>query len=137
MQDIEDIFKKEQTKYNSFYENVNDTLVSFVKELSIKNYDSFENIEINFKLLRKKYHINPSKVQMTYVYDTLLKYNHIKENNMLKRYTKSKEMRGLSGVIVISVITSPYPEYTDATGKKVKQGFSCKHDCFILIPHHK
>ena len=130
MQDIEDIFKKEQTKYNSFYENVNDTLVSFVKELSTKNYDSFENIEINFKLLRKKYHINPSKVQMTYVYDTLLKYNHIKENNMLKRYTKSKEMRGLSGVIVISVITSPYPEYTDATGKKVKQGFSCNHDCF-------
>ena len=49
MQDIEDIFKKEQTKYNSFYENVNDTLVSFVKELSTKNY------ERNIILILQKY----------------------------------------------------------------------------------
>jgi ELP3 family radical SAM enzyme/protein acetyltransferase len=39
-------------------------------------------------------------------------------------------MRGLSGVIVISVITSPYPEFTNKKGETVKQGFSCKHDCF-------
>ena len=130
MQDIEDIFKKEKNKYNSFYENVDDKLVSFVKDFSKKEYESVDDVEQNFKKLRKQYHINPSKVQMTYAYDTLLKNNLIQQNNMLKKYTKSKEMRGLSGVIVISVITSPYPEYTNKNGEKVKQGFSCKHDCF-------
>lgn len=130
MNDIEDIFKKDKNKYNSFYEKVDNTLVSFVKDFSNKNYNTLEDVENSFRDLRKEYHINPSKVQMTYVYDTLLKNNLIQENNMLKKYTKSKEMRGLSGVIVISVITSPYPEYTNQNGEKVKQGFSCKHDCF-------
>ena len=32
-------------------------------------------------------------------------------------------------VIVISTITSPYPEYTDKNCKIKKQRFSCKHDC--------
>ncbi len=130
MQDIEDIFKKDKNKYNSFYENVDETLVSFVTKLSEKYYNNIYDVEEYLKELRKEFHINPSKVQMTYVYDTLLKNEIINENNILKKYTKSKEMRGLSGVIVISVITSPYPEFTNKKGETVKQGFSCKHDCF-------
>lgn len=130
MQDIEDIFKKDKNKYNSFYENVDETLVSFVTKLSEKYYNNIYDVEEYLKELRKEFHINPSKVQMTYVYDTLLKNEIINENNVLKKYTKSKEMRGLSGVIVISVITSPYPEFTNKKGETVKQGFSCKHDCF-------
>ena len=51
-------------------------------------------------------------------------------SNTKKEYFKAKEMRGLSGVIVISVITSPYPEYIDENGNMKKQAFSCKHDCF-------
>jgi ELP3 family radical SAM enzyme/protein acetyltransferase len=50
-------------------------------------------------------------------------------NTQIKKYLKAKETRGLSGVIVISTITSPYPEYTDKNGKIKKQRFSCKHDC--------
>ena len=78
--------------------------------------------------MRRKHHINPSKVQINNVYQALFKDNIV--SNTVKEYFKAKEMRGLSGVIVISVITSPYPEYIDENGKTTKQAFSCKHDCF-------
>lgn len=130
MEDIEDIFKREKNKYNSFFENIDVKTVDFVKELVNINFKNNSDICEKIKKLQKSYHINPSKVQMTFVYNTLLKNKLIPNNDLFKRFIKSKEMRGLSGVIVISVITSPYPEYTDENGKIVKQGFSCKHDCF-------
>ena len=130
MQDIEDIFKKEKNKYNSFFENINQKMVEYVKDLVNNNYKNENEISLKMKDMRKIHQINPSKVQMTFIYDTLLKNNLINNNELFKRYIKSKEMRGLSGVIVISVITSPYPEFTNEKGEKVKQGFSCKHDCF-------
>ena len=130
MEDIEDIFKREKNKYNSFFENIDVKTVDFVKELTNINFKNNSDICEKIKELRKIYHINPSKVQMTFVYNTLLKNKLIQNNDLFKRFIKSKEMRGLSGVIVISVITSPYPEYIDENNKMVKQGFSCKHDCF-------
>ena len=122
--------KGEKNKYNSFFENIDVKTVDFVKELTNINFKNNSDICEKIKELRKIYHINPSKVQMTFVYNTLLKNKLIQNNDLFKRFIKSKEMRGLSGVIVISVITSPYPEYIDENNKMVKQGFSCKHDCF-------
>jgi len=39
-------------------------------------------------------------------------------------------MRSLSGIVQITLLTSPYPEYTNKEGKRVVQRFSCKHDCY-------
>ena len=47
----------------------------------------------------------------------------------------SKHVRSLSGVLIVTVLTSPYPEY-DAPGvggkpgKRKVQRFSCKHNCY-------
>lgn len=56
-------------------------------------------------------------------------------NPALERALVSKQVRSLSGVLVVTVLTSPYPEY-DAPGKGGKPGkrkvqrFSCKHNCY-------
>ena len=40
-------------------------------------------------------------------------------------------MRSQSGVLVVTVFTHAYPEYTDSvTGQRKKQMFSCKHNCY-------
>lgn len=115
----------EEIKKPAFEQNI----IDFVKDLLFgKEYTTLIDVENAAVLLRRKYHINPSKVQINNVYQALFKDNII--SNTVKEYFKAKEMRGLSGVIVISVITSPYPEYIDENGKTQKQAFSCKHDCF-------
>ena len=50
------------------------------------------------------------------MYELLLNQKTI-SNTQIKKYLKANETRGLSGVIVISTITSPYPEYTDKNCK--------------------
>lgn len=115
----------EEIKKPAFEQNI----IDFVKDLLFgKEYTTLIDVENAAVLLRRKYHINPSKVQINNVYQALFKDNII--SNTVKEYFKAKEMRGLSGVIVISVITSPYPEYINENGKTTKQAFSCKHDCF-------
>ena len=64
MEDIEDIFKREKNKYN-FFENIDVKTVDFVKELTNINFKNNSDICEKIKELRKIYHINPSKVQMT------------------------------------------------------------------------
>ena len=56
-------------------------------------------------------------------------------NDALERALVSKHVRSLSGVLIVTVLTSPYPEY-DAPGvggkpgKRKVQRFSCKHNCY-------
>jgi len=132
MTDIEDIVKspKDLQKPQAY---VDDDLFKimkpFVSELIFESYSSELDYKKQITKLRRKYHINPRKSQINHVYQLLLRENEIKRNIEFEKYVKAKEMRGQSGVIVISVITDPYPEYIDEKGKLKKQRFSCKHDC--------
>ncbi|NDB79984.1 radical SAM protein, partial [archaeon] len=57
-------------------------------------------------------------------------YNQLKlDNPELKSIITKKNVRSHSGVVVITVFTSAYPEYTDKNGIKQKGTFSCKWDC--------
>jgi hypothetical protein len=45
---------------------------------------------------------------------------------LVKKSSKSE-----SGVLVVTVLTSPFPEYTDpASGERITQKFSCEWDCY-------
>ena len=130
MVDIEDLANKSFTKSRNYIpEDIKEPLINLVKDLCSESYDN--KGEVNDKLieLRRKYHINPRKCQISYMYEALSSKNIVTDSDTVRKSLKSKEMRGLSGVIVISLITSPYPEYTDKNGKIKKQRFSCKHDC--------
>ena len=61
----------------------------------------------------------------------IVKYKIPMTNKTMMKSLVKKEMRSMSGVIVVTVFTSPRPEYTDpVTGEKKVQSFSCKHDCY-------
>jgi ELP3 family radical SAM enzyme/protein acetyltransferase len=130
MIDIEDIARKEQDKYGSFFQNIDKNIVNLVTDLCEMDLKNDYELKVKLRDLMRKYHVSPSKPQLCFTYDALVKHNIININPIVKRFIKAKEMRGLSGVIVISVITSPYPEFIDENGILQKQEFSCKHDCF-------
>ena len=65
----------------------------------------------------------PNKQQMNFVYNALMRRGDVSRNKMLETHLISKKVRQLSGVLVITVFTSPYP----INDKGKIQRFSCKH----------
>jgi len=47
----------------------------------------------------------------------------------LRKTLQIKQCKSWSGITSITVFTSAYPEYTDKSGKRVKQSFSCAFNC--------
>ena len=116
MIDIEDIARQEQDKYGSFFQNIDKNIVNLVTDLCKMNLKNEYELKVKLRDLMRIYHVSPSKPQLCFAYDALVKHNIININPIVKRFIKAKGMRGLSGVIVISVITSPYPEFIDENG---------------------
>lgn len=113
-----------------------------------------EQFDKFIKQKQKEFKVGISPIQMLYVYRVLLKDKKIdKKTTREIRFLKSKTVRGLSGVIVVTVLTSPWPktveegygkdvegdihtsdhfykpEKTLELGGKYKM-FSCKYDCW-------
>lgn len=113
--DIEDIINN----------NNDENIINYVKDLAYKEYKNRDEYDKEIIKLRKKYKLCLKKMQIRNNIKYLDKNKISKSflNFSLKKIGKSS-----SGVTVITVLTDPFPEYTK-DGKKVKQSFSCGHDC--------
>ncbi|MBE18041.1 MAG: hypothetical protein CMH79_04680 [Nitrospinae bacterium] len=116
MEDIEDLINNEKR-------------VQFTKDF-VNNTFSSENEYISkFTLLRKKYKLSVSKPQLRKIYFKLLHNNEVEPNNQFLKYSIKKKGKSQSGVSVITILTSPYPKYTNSKGEIVTQTFSCGKNC--------
>mmetsp|Transcript_16064 Transcript_16064/g.24208 ORF Transcript_16064/g.24208 Transcript_16064/m.24208 type:complete len:528 (-) Transcript_16064:41-1624(-) len=59
------------------------------------------------------------------MYNQMVSSGEIEPDPMIERFMITCPIRSLSGVLVITIFTSPYPKY----GNKI-QRFSCKHNCY-------
>ena len=117
---IEDIFSNDKQK---------NILINYVKDLVSYDYQTKEEYNKKFLELRKKYKFNPKKTDLLRTYRNLLETQQIKENSSFYKFSIKKIGKSSSGVTVITVLTSPEPEYTNSDGEKVKQSFSCGNSC--------
>lgn len=102
---------------------------NYVRDMCrIKKYNSREEYDNQIKLLRKKYKMIPKKTDLIKTYNKLIENNEIEEHPTFYLYSLKKMGKSSSGVSVITVLTSPKPEYT-INGEKIKQSFSCAKDC--------
>lgn len=115
-EDIEDILKRD----NSIIWEA-DTLKEFANDMLF--YDIDQNVPKLFSSLRKKHRISPRHSDVIHTLDTFFA-SHEKYKVWRKKLVTTKT-RSKSGVVVITVVTSPYPE---ANG--VAQKFSCKWNCY-------
>jgi len=72
----------------------------------------------------KKYKIIPSIIQLLNTYNYCVKSNILQSNKQFEELLKIKNNRSQSGVIVITVFTSPFP-----TVNGIVQHFSCNNNC--------
>ena len=127
--DMEDILRQTFSNEKILLGQYDEKLIDFVKELSEKKYNTRMEVETEIVKLKKKYSLSPKKAHLGYILNKFIETKLLIQNPILEKALKSKAMRSLSGVVVVSVITSPYPTYTDENGNEKKQRFSCKHDC--------
>ena len=95
--------------------------------------------------LRRKYHTTVNNVQLLHLYRQQSRRGKYVYDARFEELFQSKVFRSQSGVLVIAVFTSPYPEWTEvgecdvgegemAKGDvgivKKKQTFSCEYDCY-------
>lgn len=115
------------------------SLTSFIHDLILLSPKTKEEYEHVINTLRRRHKVAPSKAQIIRVYEELVSQKGLKLSNddttlLLKEYTSDnnswfntvnnlektllskKAVRSQSGVIVITILTSP-------------GAFSCKHDC--------
>ena len=128
--EIEDLLKQEFSNENIMLGQYDDRLIDFVKDLASKTYTYASEVNKEIVNLKKKFHMSPKKAHLGYIYKKFFNNNLLEQNPILEKALKGKAMRSLSGVVVISVITSPYPSFIDENGNEKTQAFSCKHDCF-------
>ena len=116
MDDIEDIIR-------------NNSINNFTKSLANGTYSTEKDYIELYNNLRKIYKLSPSKPLIRHTYYQLLNKKIISENKLFEDFSIKKKGKSSSGVSVITILTSPTPEYTNLNGEKVKQSFSCGHNC--------
>ena len=98
-------------------------LVIIKKEFMKSDKDSFNSNEF-IKKIKKDFKINCSKVNLIQIYNEMEIDDYDFKQKIIKKVQKSQ-----SGIISITVLTSGTPEYTNASGVRVKGTFSCLHKC--------
>lgn len=114
--DIEDIETDVKTIFSeSSFENqkITDLVIDLIHNKSITTPHQFDKEMI---LLRRRYHINPKKSLLRDYYYYLVRTNQVSPNPTIEGLFKTKKGRSHSGVLIITVLTSP--------GE-----FSCPKDC--------
>ncbi len=123
LKDIESIFKTP--------DEVGDIeiLEKYIYEIIERKIKNKQELEGTLRELNKKYHIMGSCMKLLYTYRSMCKRKLIEYDVMYEELFQSKGFRSQSGVLVVAVFTSPYPE-TMKDGVMTKQAFSCEYDCF-------
>ena len=88
-------------------ENYKELIIKKLIQEKVKNTDDFFNVLR--KLSKKSQEIFPTKIELLKAYRNLVKAGKIKPAPGLENLLKIREVRTLSGIASITVITKPYP----------------------------
>ena len=158
MKDIEDFIKTKGVKtdeYNTMnHDEINKNLSEYyIIIIELLNWikskhdltsldrsnELYELFKVEFtSALRRHKVLKPNNTRKSVIL-YVIKHFIIKEDlpqdlqkyfELLKLLLRKKPFRNSSGVTIITLITAPFPEYTDENGNKKIQKFSCKHNCY-------
>jgi histone acetyltransferase (RNA polymerase elongator complex component) len=111
-----------------------DDIITFKPLIELILQSEEKIIEKDFLLLKKKYKFYNKKTFLFHIYLELKKQKLISEEliqneDILRQTTQTKPCKSWSGVVSITIFTSPYPEFMNEEGVIIKQKFSCNWNC--------
>ncbi len=81
-----------------------------IKKLLKNRIKTLEGLSMAKREIAKKYKIScPSNVELIKAYHNLVKNKEVERNEILENILRKRKVRSLSGVVVVSVLTKPYP----------------------------
>lgn len=142
MEDIEDMHKRLSAKYEKIFAPETASYGK-LQEGDLDKYKNMVEHILNLPLNKIKT-FEPHKYKQSqglFVKNSILFQTYLglvargdfpnskEDQQKLADALKIKKGKSTSGVIVITVFTSPYPEYTKPDGTRAKQSFSCAFNC--------
>ena len=133
IQDIENMCTTKHDNYHkkTEYDDGEKEIISKELNDNIEKLKCDSDITRFQKHIQRTYKITLSKSNLIYFYNTLGI-----DNLAFKKLITKKKSKSNSGVIVITILTSGNPEYIDNDGVKIKDKFSCRHNC-AYCPNEK
>ncbi len=104
-------------------------IINIVKKICLDENTIYIKTKKDFQKKLDKicrlYKITPKLMNILAIYRYLIQNNTLKYNSKIERFMVRKVGKSLSGIISITVFTSPYPKTFEGS-----TGFTCKYDCF-------
>lgn len=130
--DIEELDRKGHDFMNREFEKpIAEDLVKF--KSFVEYVLNFEGVISNSEMckLKRTFKFNHKNSFLFQVYLDLLSQGEVSDEHeaKLRKTLQIKSVKSHSGITSITVFTAAYPEYTNELGEKVKQSFSCSHNC--------
>ena len=123
IEDIEDFQSVKHINIRTLLSNIdNKKLNNFVIDINELSYKNRKDFIQKTRDACIKYGIKPKNAQISYVYKTLLEDHKIVRNKSLEECLVTKKCRALSGVLVITITASPYPNGSE---------FTCRNNCYM------
>ena len=111
-------------------------LVPLIEELASRGYDSREEFNKFLGTLKRARKFQGRNSDLLRVYKLMVEKKDLNDHPQLPVLLRTKLGKSASGILSVTVFTSPYPEFTDPdTGKKKVQRFTCKWNCYYC-PNH-
>lgn len=148
MKDLEDLLSKVHKPLKIIRDEDINKLESIIYDFINSDVNDKDQLNKFIKQSKRKYKVNYGISQLRYIYNVMLASKKIIKNSRLEDLLVTKKVRETSGVIVFTLLTSPYPETGENdptfdrrdvnfdirkinpdTGEK-RQDFSCQFDCF-------
>jgi ELP3 family radical SAM enzyme/protein acetyltransferase len=104
-------------------------VINIVNEIcsdnNINNIKTKKEFQQKLDKICRSYKITPKLMNILSIYRYLVQNKSLEYDRKIEQFMIRKVRKSLSGIISITVFTSPYPETSEG-----KIGFTCKYDCF-------
>jgi histone acetyltransferase (RNA polymerase elongator complex component) len=130
--DIEDLERKGHEMMSKAFAKPTKEDLNKLKPLVLEILSSNDVLtKIQLLQLKRKHKFTGKNSFLFSIYLQLLASNEVSNNNedILRKSLMIKACKSWSGITSITVFTSPYPEYTNDKGEKVRQEFTCRWNC--------
>lgn len=105
-----------------------------VQKLLLTKINSKDDFDSFIRQEQRHYHQGIVPIHLLYAYRLMIKDKQIERNKHYEQFLKSKTVRGLSGVMVVTVLTSPWPKTAEESyGSIVKRNIH--KDDALSMPH--
>mmetsp|Transcript_22388 Transcript_22388/g.68947 ORF Transcript_22388/g.68947 Transcript_22388/m.68947 type:complete len:692 (+) Transcript_22388:68-2143(+) len=122
--DVEDIYRRLDEQYPKEQMPQLETMVKALLENEPPTTE--KQLASRLAPWRKKFKLSPRKAHLLHCYRSLVDQGSIRRSTELEEVLTTKASKSQSGVLVVTLLTSPYPSVNG--GKK--QRFTCEWNCY-------